>query len=181
MFQSLIHKTLDGFKKRLVNNKLTIQGENGLVEEVSFSFNEPATDQEIQDFIKQTGLHLPDDYQAFLRLHNGVTLFQPWFGGQMDLCSLSEVENKMGIVGFFPEHWYPIGCQDGHFLMIDANKVNQGEMDYLMWWDSSLVEDAKHLGLNFALWLDRFIVSQGARFWEWPRIDVHRCYRWYQL
>lgn len=72
MFQSLIHKTLDGLKKRLVNHKMTIQGENGRVEEVSFSFNEPAADREIQDFIRHTGFRLPDDYQAFLRLHNGA-------------------------------------------------------------------------------------------------------------
>lgn len=180
MFQSLIHKTLDGLKKRLVNHKMTIQGENGRVEEVSFSFNEPAADREIQDFIRHTGFRLPDDYQAFLRLHNGATLFKPWFGGQMELCSLPEVEKKMGIVGFFPEPWYPVGCQDGHFLIIDADKVNRGERDYLMWWDSSQVKDARHLGLNFALWLDRFIVSQGARFWDWPQMDADRYFRRYQ-
>lgn len=31
-----------------------------------------------------------------------------------------------------------------------------------MWWDSSFLEDARYLALNFALWLDRFIVSQGS-------------------
>jgi hypothetical protein len=53
--------------------------------------------------------------------------------------------------------------------MIDAEKAKKGERDYLMWWDSSFVEDARYLDL---LWLDRFIVAQGARFRDWPRMDV---------
>lgn len=129
MCEELIHKTLDGLKKRLVDRKLTIQGEMGRVEEVRFSFNEPATEEEIQDFSRRTGFRLPDDYRAFLRHCDGATLFRPWYGGQMELCRLSEVENKLGIVGFFPEHWYPIGRQDGHFLMIDAEKAKKGERD----------------------------------------------------
>lgn len=31
---------------------------------------------------------------------DGAALFQPWYGGQMELCRLSEVESKLGIVGF---------------------------------------------------------------------------------
>jgi hypothetical protein len=71
MFEELIHKTLDGLKKRLVDRKLMIQGEMGRVEEVGFSFNEPATEEEIQDFNRRAGFRLPDDYRAFLRQRRG--------------------------------------------------------------------------------------------------------------
>ena len=71
MFEELIHKTLDGLKKRLVDRKLMIQGEMGRVEEVGFSFNEPATEEEIQDFSRRAGFRLPDDYRAFLRQRRG--------------------------------------------------------------------------------------------------------------
>jgi len=145
--------------------------------EVEFAFHEPATEQEIQSFTDRTGIQLPEDYQAFLRMHNGAVLLKPWFGGEMELFHLAEVENKRGIVGYFLDHWYPIAGQNGHFLMIDGEKANRGEKDYLMWWDSSIVDDAKHLNLNFEIWIDRFIVSQGSMFWYWPLYNVHHYYR----
>ncbi|MBN2908822.1 hypothetical protein JQC72_04700 [Polycladomyces sp. WAk] len=50
MSKSMVQKTLDGLKQRLVNNKLTIQQEEGSIMEVEFAFHEPATEQEIQNF-----------------------------------------------------------------------------------------------------------------------------------
>ncbi|WP_106344634.1 hypothetical protein [Planifilum fimeticola] len=58
MFEDLIHKPLDGLKMRLVDRKLTIPGGMGRVEEASFSFNEPATEEEIQGFIRRTGFRM---------------------------------------------------------------------------------------------------------------------------
>ncbi|MDN4593016.1 SMI1/KNR4 family protein [Polycladomyces subterraneus] len=98
MEQSLIQKTLAGLKKRLVDNKLTVQKEEGFVEEMEFYFREPATDEEIQTFTRSTGVQLPEDYKTFLRIHNGAVLFKPWFGGQFELYMVSEIieHKKLG-------------------------------------------------------------------------------------
>lgn len=169
---SLVDKTLTGLKNCLADGKRMVQNEEGFVEEMTFEFREPATDKEFQNFISSTHIQLPEDYQAFLRLHNGAVLFQPWFGGQFELYGVSEIlEHKRG--GLFLENWYPIGDQNGSYLLIDSDKVNQNKNDYLLWWDSSIYEDARNLNLNFELWLDRFIISQGTNFWDWPRYTPH--------
>ncbi|OYD08187.1 SMI1/KNR4 family protein [Paludifilum halophilum] len=176
MTTSLVEKTLSGLKKRLVDNQLTVQNENGHVEEMEFQFKEAATDEEIEGFIQSTGLQLPEDYQAFLRIHNGSILFQPWYGGQFELYGVSEIV-KNQVPGLHPESWYPIGYQDGGYLLLDGQKIKKGEPDYLIWWESSLIEDAKPLDLNFELWFDRFVTAQGAKFWDWPLYNVHRYYK----
>ncbi|MBA4495059.1 SMI1/KNR4 family protein [Paenactinomyces guangxiensis] len=176
MEYSLVQKTLTGLKKRLVDNKLIVQNEEGLVEEMRFQFQRPATEEEIQKFTRTTGVRLPEDYQAFLRIHNGAVLFQPWFGGQFELYGVSEIiEHKKS--GLFQESWYPIGYQDGGHLLIDGEKANEGENDYLIWWHSSIFDDAQNLGLNFELWLDRFVIAQGTKYWIWPRYTVKHYYR----
>ncbi|WP_156877868.1 hypothetical protein [Shimazuella kribbensis] len=53
--------------------------------------------------------------------------------------------------------------------MIDGEKANQGEQDYLLWWESSIVEDAKNLNMNFVTWLDQFFLAQGKKFWDEPK------------
>lgn len=161
-----VPKTLAGLKKRLNDHKLVVQNAFGFVAEVSFQFEEPALENEIQEFSQRTGLQLPKDYVAFLKIHNGANLFQAWFGGQFELYGLHDIE-KQKKAGLFLEPWYPIGYQDGGYLLIDGEKTSKGEKDYLLWWESSIVEDAKKLNLNFEHWLDRFIICQGTKFWDW--------------
>ncbi|GGE03940.1 hypothetical protein GCM10011571_01090 [Marinithermofilum abyssi] len=125
MQSPLFEKTLTGLQKRLVDGKLTVQNNEGFVEEMEFQFREPATDEEIQGFIHSTGVQLPEDYQTFLRLHNGVILFQPWFGGQFELYRVSEII-KNQVAGLHPSSWYPIGYQDGGYLLFDHFIIAQG-------------------------------------------------------
>jgi hypothetical protein len=123
--ESFVQKTLDGLKKRLVNNKLLVQGSEGTVVEKECHFNDPASEEEIQEFMHSAGVQLPQDYQTFLRIHNGAVLFKPWYGGQMELFPVSEIIKTKG-AGSFLESWFPIGYQDGGFLIIDGDKINRG-------------------------------------------------------
>lgn len=166
----LVHKTLDGLKKRLIDNKCVVQNRKGSVEEMEFRFGEPTSETAIQKFNQFTGLQLPEDYEAFLRIHNGATLFQPWYGGQFELYGLSTIKkNKKS--GLFLEPWYPIGYQDGGYLLLDGEQITKGENNYLLWWESSIIEDAKRLNMNFASWLDQFILAQGTKFWVDPNYE----------
>lgn len=173
MSNGLVRLTLEGLYKRLEDDKLTVQMEEGFVKEMSFEFYQPISEQELQDFISCTQIQLPVDYFEFLRLHNGARLFDIMF-----LFKLKEVQNKVGIIGYFPENWYPIGSgYDGQYLIIDMEKVRKGENDYLIWWGSSIIDDAMYLNLNFELWLDRFIIAQGTQFWLWPIYNSKNYYR----
>jgi hypothetical protein len=163
----LVHETLNELKKQLINNKLSIQEQNGVAIEMEFQFEKPAPEIEIEGFINSTGLWLPEDYKAFLQIHNGATLFQPWYGGQFELYGLTSIY-KQKKQGLFMEFWYPIGYQDGGYLMIDGEKVTQGEQNYLLWWESSIFEDVKSLNMNFSSWLNQFIIAQGMKFWDCP-------------
>ncbi|MFC4077758.1 hypothetical protein [Salinithrix halophila] len=107
---------------------------------------------------------------------HGGDFFEPWYGGQFELYRISDIlENQ--VPGLHPETWYPIGYQDGGYLLMDGEKLKEGHQDYLMWWESSLTEDVKTLGLNFELWLNRFIIAQGTKFWDWSQQNVHQYYR----
>lgn len=83
-----------------------------------------------------------------------------------------DVENRLGI-RFFLDTGIPTAVKTVN-LMIDGAKAKKGERNRLIGRDSGFVQDARYLALNFALWLDRFIVVQGVRFWKWIRMDADR-------
>lgn len=64
------------------------------------------------------------------------------------------------------QNWYMIGYYKGYgdYLFIDSEKVAKCEDDYLIYVQ---VGDIQRLSMNFETWLDRFIVTQGARYWLW--------------
>lgn len=72
-----VHNTLSGLKK-LLNNKdqmKTISHE-GEVGNVSCSFNAPIQTTEIEMFERENNIKLPEDYKAFLTLHNGARIYE---------------------------------------------------------------------------------------------------------
>ncbi|MFC4077774.1 SMI1/KNR4 family protein [Salinithrix halophila] len=162
MSDCLVNETLTALKKRLVNQEIEVQGERGFLYKVEFEFNPPASDSKIREFEKNNNITLPVDYKQFLLMHNGAVLFEPWFGGGFELHSLWRIIDSK--LEGMPEEWFPIGYQDGGQLFIDTSVANE---NYLIWLDSSILEDAKYLNMNFEAWLDRFVVAQGAKFWEW--------------
>lgn len=63
---------LETLKGRLVDGLLEVQKEEGYVARERFIFNRGATDEQLALLPDWTA----DDYQAFLRQHNGAKLFQ---------------------------------------------------------------------------------------------------------
>jgi hypothetical protein len=64
-------RSIDALKKRLVHNKLLVQLEDGYLEEVTFDFNPPASEKELNKLPEYT----PQDLIEFLKQHNGTTIF----------------------------------------------------------------------------------------------------------
>jgi hypothetical protein len=167
-----VEKTLLALKGRIAKNQTFIQQEGGESFEVDFVWNEPASEAEILSLIETTGWMIPKDYQEFLLLHNGASLFKAEMSA-MKLHSIKELltyfeEYEEFYKYAYPKSWYMIGTYHGYgeYLFIDSERVKQGNRDYLV-----IVEegDIQRIPLNFEEWLDRFIVCQGEHFWSWNR------------
>lgn len=75
------------------------------------------------------------------------------------------IENHLD---YFSDGWYSIGYYrtlQGH-LIIDSNKVKKGNCNYLIYFDSHDPDEHMVLQMNFEQWLEKFIKSNGAYFWE---------------
>jgi len=157
--------TLDALYKRLdAENMMLVQKEKGFLGKQQFSFNPPATEEEI----KKLPFKIPGDYEAFLKICcNGAKLFDhPEYGGGLQLFSVEEILEDYQYIDYPPD-WFPIGYgYDGCRLIIAPTPQRKG---YLYWLDNggSLGDPFGFLNLTFEKWFDYFIVAQGCKFWEW--------------
>ncbi|MDO7487602.1 SMI1/KNR4 family protein [Peribacillus frigoritolerans] len=72
-----IQNTLSGLKQLLNNNdQMKSVVEEGEVYNVSCSFNPPIKTTEIETFESEHDIKLPEDYKAFLKLHNGARIYE---------------------------------------------------------------------------------------------------------
>ena len=178
---SIAKQTLNTLKKRLKENEniIQIQGEGGYLAKVECTFNPPASDEEIKNFERQTGLILPNDYKEFLKISNGCRLFDDIeSGGEIELYSLDQIID-------LNEHYDEFeGCfaiayiyQDN--IVINSKHYSDAKKNYLFWKGHiDQFEEAIPLEMNFELWLDRFIISSGAKFWSW---SIYTAENYYEL
>ncbi|SEM85694.1 SMI1/KNR4 family protein [Lihuaxuella thermophila] len=168
--KSLIELSLTALKKRLENNNQMIEvyGGRGHIGTYTCRFHEPATLEQIRAFEEKTGWILPEDYKNFLLITNGCRLFDhPEYGGENILYSLDEI--LFYAVGEPFEGRYTIADLYGDHLVIDSHLYQSGDPDYLLVKDKiAPLKDARKLYMNFELWFDRFLISQGSSFWNWP-------------
>lgn len=101
-----------------------------------------------------------------LLVHNGIDIFNDEYGCGFDLYSIDKIiENHLD---YFSDGWYSIGYYrtlQGH-LIIDLNKVKKGNCNYLIYFDSDDPDEHMVLQMNVEQWLEKFIKSNGASFWE---------------
>lgn len=160
------------YEKLNENNVLTLQRESGEILKVSCELNKPATDNEIASFIKKTNYNLPNDFKAFLKLHNGAKLFSDGID-YLEIFSLEQMEKyhqeyktNKNYQGAYNDTWFMIAYYKGYgdYIFIDSEKASKENNDYLIY---NQMGDLLSLDLNFETWIDRFIVSQGSRYWLW--------------
>lgn len=175
---TIIARTISSLKKRLEsnNNVLILQLEEGFITEATCTFYEPVSDAELEAFSDRIGYQLPDDYAAFLKIANGCRLFDdPNYGGENYLYSLEEIlqftyeEPSEGYlkIGYF--------YQDNIF--IDLNLFNHGQKNYLfVKGHISQFSEGRPLHMNFELWFDRFVISQGTKFWNYSIYTAENYY-----
>jgi len=156
-------------------NNLIIQRENGEILNVTCEWNRPIADDELQEFSVKTQNVLPKELCQFLKQSNGAKLFNVEGLGYdfFEIFNLSEMQNYINeyetniyYQSAYNRNWFMIGNYRGYgdYMFIDSRKVANGEDDYLIYVQGG---DIQRLPMNFATWLDRFIVTQGARYWLW--------------
>ena len=172
-----IKETIDTLKSQLENNKLRLIAPQGEIQTVGFSFNPPIENKRIQEIEEKYNWYIPKDYRTFLLQHNGAKLYQLYLGetnigGGLLLYSLEEaltVQQRLSM----NNDYYPIGYVHEHHLMVKNTKYDNKNYLYIRY------TDKEPLNMNFELFLDRFIVSNGSNFWEWPRLDAEKYYYYF--
>ena len=156
-------------------NNLIIQRENGEILNVTCDWNRPISNHEIQQFTLKTHHVLPKELCLFLKQSNGAKLFNVEGLGYdfFEIFNLSEMQNYINeyetniyYQSAYDRNWFMIGNYRGYgdYMFIDSQKVANGEDGYLIYVQDG---DIQRLPMNFETWLDRFIVTQGARYWLW--------------
>jgi hypothetical protein len=167
----IIHQTISSLKQRLVesNNILRLQLDKGYITDATCKFNDPANEVELTQYINELGYKLPEDYNEFLLITNGCRLFDhPKYGGESYLYSWQDINN---FTYEEPNEGYlKIGYIYQDNLVIDLKAYNEGDNDYLLIKGHiDQFNESQKLNMNFEMWFDRFVISQGTKFWEWPR------------
>jgi len=163
---SKIKTTLEVLNKRLDSNGLLeVQQEDGYSGKLEMIFNPPATEKELQ----KLPFTVPEDYKEFLRLHQGGLIFNDTkYGDGFELFTIDKILEFRAIPGYdFPDNWFPIAYgYDSCCLVVTDKKVGNGYL-YVMETGINFEEDDMYIGMTFEDWLEKFIVAQGSKFWEW--------------
>ncbi|MDQ0229220.1 SMI1/KNR4 family protein [Metabacillus malikii] len=168
---NIVKQTINSLIKRLNENGniIQVQTNEGYLYNANCTFNPPASDIDISNFEKSTGLILPVDYKEFLKMTNGCRLFDDInYGGEIELYSLEKII-EFNHKGYDEcEGCYDIAYIYQDNIVINSKLVSQDKRNYLFWKDHiEQFYDAVPLKMNFELWFDRFVVCQGAKFWWW--------------
>ncbi|MGY3312859.1 hypothetical protein ACV242_001355 [Peribacillus simplex] len=176
-----VHNTLTGLKKMLnSNDQMKIISYEGEVREITCSFNSEAATAEIEKFENENSIKLPEDYKAFLTLHNGARIYESIeedgekLGDGLEIFSLDEIKEYQEIE-YLSEHGIPIAhLLNDCYLILDTEKLKSGDPNYL---NILAFTELSSLNLNFEIFLDRYIISQGEAFWSWPIYTAENYYR----
>ncbi|MGI2326698.1 SMI1/KNR4 family protein [Planococcus sp. YIM B11945] len=153
------------------NNERLLILEDGAIFRSTSMANPPAEEVAIAELERQIGYQLPQDYRSFLLEYNGGWIYQfisdlgSQGGGGLKVFSLPELKERLDYMEVYPG-FLPIGIVYDHYLAISLEAVEKEDPNYLYRIDND--DGPQTLPLNFHLFLDRFVVAQGAPFWDWP-------------
>ncbi|SFS45228.1 SMI1/KNR4 family protein [Marininema halotolerans] len=158
---------------------LKVQNGTGYLQEVTFEFKKPASEEEINKAQDTLGITLPSDLLEFYRISNGAYLFISDDG--LDRITINSTQDIVDRLDDFPDwanDWIPIVSYYEHEFMMNRNAINNQKNNYLYARDLlGKVEDAMDLGRNFEIFLSRLITAQGDDYWKWPIYTAENFYR----
>jgi hypothetical protein len=176
----IINKTLNALKKQLdEKGNMEVVVEQGNIHKIHCSFNLPIESHELEKFQKETMQTLPKDVKEFLTLHNGARMYEMVvgsanIGGGLTVYSIDEIQKAHENLQSLSEY-VPIGYVFENHLLMSREAIEQEDPNYLFIAGTTLKPEP--LRLNLELFLDRFVVSQGSNFWEWPHYTAKNYYK----
>lgn len=169
--------TLTSLKERLINTPIIKgQRELGYLFECSFVFHNACTEERINEFTEETAFEIPQGYREFLLIHDGAILFQDESGQSNPSWIIFGIDDIIDYLNIHPvpKHLYPIAKYDQTVVFVNGDRVSEGREDYLF--DRSIYDsidcEGVDIKLNFELWFERLIVSQGSHFWFWNQLNA---------
>lgn len=170
----MVYKTLMSLKEHIEKSPtMYFQRGSGHLQPCSFSFYKPTLETHIMNFVKETGYYLPESYKDFLMVNDGAILFNDiseYANGAWNIFGLEDIMDYMDKKET-PEDLYVIAKYDSILIYIDSSRVKKGREDYIFV-GSTNVPDAEDIILNFELWFERLVVSQGSFFWDWNILNA---------
>lgn len=175
----LISKSIEALQERLIkgNGLIELQLKEGYITKAKCEFYEPVVEEVLERIEEQLGFELPVDYRNFLAITNGCSLFDdPEYGGEAQVYKWQEA---LGFtVGDDSEGYLKVAWIYQDEIVIDLKAYKNGLQNYL--YVKNYIDnynDVRPLNMNFELWLDRFIISQGAKFWNWSIYTAENYYK----
>lgn len=157
---------------------LEVIHEGGEIWKAHFTFDNPTTVEDIQGVKRQLHLSLPPNYEQFLLHYNGALLYHDDIFGQWgfqlygtgDLISANMDFKKRHADNWPPTYFvFAKSLGDTDRLILDtAQSVDNGRDCPVVDGDSGyLPQEWKIAARSFSDWLDRLVVAQGAKYWQW--------------
>lgn len=159
----MLVKTLNGLKEITSDGDKAFNIVNvGGVFEERVTFNKPATLSELKELNRY---HLPSDYYEFLKITNGLSLFEDKYEGITlggAVCQVYSIETVLKNKALFDESWVPIlYLRDLGTMFINDERFQQHQ-NYLSY---PGIEADKYFKYSFSDWLVHFIGCNGNQFW----------------
>ncbi|MFC7782905.1 SMI1/KNR4 family protein [Rossellomorea sp. GCM10028870] len=176
----ILNKTLHALKKRLdEKGNMEIVAEQGNIHTVHCSFNPPIESGDLKAFQEERKWMFPEDFQQFLSQHNGAKMYEMLLGsinigGGLQIYSIEEIKEINDALKSLYDY-IPIGYVLENNLLISRTAIERDDPDYLYIAGTSLKPEPLHS--NLEIFLDRFVVSQGSNFWEWPNYTAKNYYK----
>lgn len=169
MEQVRVKNTLDALVCRLKegNNFLSIQTRNGRWDNYTCRFNPPASLEKINLLRSVMGYTFPEEYETLMFNTDGCELFaHPTYGGENMIYCIDDV------IRYNRQSGYPQRVRVGYIyadnLVIDLEIYRSGDQNYMFVCDStSHLSESRPLYCSFEIWFDRFIMSNGVKYWDW--------------
>lgn len=160
------------------HNRHTLVQRGGRLISATSSVNHPIEEENVQQLEESIGYRLPGDYRIFLMKFNGAKIFQELLdgeniGGGIELFSIQEIVENLEYMDSKIQ-FLQIGYVEQRYLTISLEAMEKKNLNYLYLQEN--IEGPRPLHLNVEIFLDRYIVSQGSVFWDWPIYTAENYY-----
>ncbi|MBX4262816.1 SMI1/KNR4 family protein [Clostridium estertheticum] len=163
-------------EKTSTRNTLSYTDIFGQTIEVGFSWKNPASEEEINEFESSNNIKLPKRYKEFLKVSNGAVIYEDIEDGGSGyrILGLTEIleSTKHRIEWGYDLKDYCIVFAEvmgnSDFLLFDLKKSEDKGNDYIIDGDTGYpVDEWEYVKGDFFHFINRLITTNGSMYWRW--------------